>query len=69
MLDDDIHTELRDLARHRGAAIGEVASQLLRRALHPDPVIVLERGVPVFRRTPGSAEVSLETVLAAEDDE
>lgn len=69
MLDDDVHAELREIASHRGAAIGQVVSQLVRQALHPEPPIVLENGIPVFRSTPGHPGVSLDAVLAAEDDE
>lgn len=47
-LDDDILHALRTLARERGRSLGDVATELIREALRPDPGDRYVSDFPVF---------------------
>ena len=68
-IDDDVLAAVRALARADGRSLGEVLTELARRGLAPsDPRLDEERGLPVFRVTPGARPLTDEMVAAALDE-
>ncbi len=67
-LDDDVLAASRELARMRGESVGSVVSSLVRRALRPASVEVVD-GLPLIRANPDSPLITSEDVRAALDDE
>ncbi|MGH7550506.1 MAG: CopG family transcriptional regulator [Gemmatimonadota bacterium] len=68
-IDDDVLSAARSLARARGATIGEVISDLARRALRPKIPDAREMGFPVFQVSPKAPPITLEMVKQALEDE
>jgi hypothetical protein len=68
-IDDDVLDAARELAKSRGSSIGQVLSDLARRALTPKRAPAVRNGVPLMpRRPPGSPRPSLETVNRLRDE-
>ncbi len=62
-LDMDILQAARELARAQRATMGQVVSDLVRRALMPSgPATRTRNGVPVLPRRAGAAKVTLQQV-------
>lgn len=68
-LADDVYRALKSLADAEERTIGEVASELIRRGLRPQPRIRHVRGLPVFDVADDSPPITLEMVKRALDDE
>lgn len=63
-IDDDILAAARAIADQRGRSVGEVVSDLCRRALIPEPAAgtVMRNGIPLFPLRPDAKPVTLELV-------
>lgn len=63
-IDDDVLAAARALADQRGRSVGEVVSELCRRALMPEPSTAggTRNGVPLFPLRPDAKPVTLEFV-------
>jgi hypothetical protein len=68
-LDDDVLRAARSLADEEGLSLGSVVSELLRRALAPDPHTRYRDGFPVFRVSEGAPPITPEMVERALSDE
>jgi hypothetical protein len=67
-IDDDVLTAAKAIARHERRSIGEVVSDLARRALvRPGPAVT-RNGVPLLTRRDEHEFVTLETVNALRDE-
>ena len=67
-IDDDVLAAAKAIASQRNQTLGEVVSELARKALRPPVSAAVRNGVPLLpMRTPG-AIVTLETVNALRDD-
>lgn len=68
-IDDDVLTAAKALAQQQHKSIGEVVSELARRALRPSSQTPAERnGVPLLPAPVGKAVVTLEIVNALRDE-
>ncbi|MDT8367642.1 MAG: CopG family transcriptional regulator [Longimicrobiales bacterium] len=67
-LDDDVLHALRSLARERGRSLGDVATDLIRAALRPDPGDAYVRGFPVFQVREDAPPLTSERVADALDE-
>ena len=63
-IDDDILAAARALAEQRGRSVGDIVSELCRRALLPEPSapMATRNGVPLFPLRPDAKPVTLELV-------
>jgi hypothetical protein len=68
-IDDDLLQMARDLARQRGATMGQVVSELIRRAVEPQQPVRMRNGVPLFAPKPGAKKPSLDLVNRLRDGE
>lgn len=69
-LDDDVMLAARDLATHQGRTIGEVVSDLLRKALKPpENALQFRNGIMLLPNREGAPPVTLELVNRLRDDE
>jgi len=65
-IDDDVMQRIKTLAQARRLPVGRLVSELLRNQLK---MTMTERsGLPVFVPPPGSRPITMEDVLAAEDE-
>ena len=67
-LDDDVLIAARAIARQQHRSIGEVISELARRALHRPQSSMTRNGIPLLPRGDDRAVVTLETVNALRDE-
>jgi hypothetical protein len=67
-LDDDLVLVARQLARRRGATMGEVVSQLARQALESKAAPKMLNGVPLFVSKAGAGKPSLALVNRLRDE-
>jgi hypothetical protein len=67
-IDDDVVRAAEKLAREQDRTVGEVISDLARRALPAEPEIVYQNGFPLLPSRPGVV-VTLELVNALRDEE
>jgi hypothetical protein len=67
-LDDDGLIAARAIARQQHRSIGEVVSDLARRALHRPQSSTTRSGIPLLPRHGGQAVVTIETVSALRDE-
>jgi negative regulator of replication initiation len=67
-IDDDVLHAAKAIAEQQNRSIGEVVSDLARRALRPAQAPKSRNGVPLLPRTDSKASVTLETVNALRDD-
>jgi hypothetical protein len=63
-LDDDVLIAARAIAQQQHRSIGEVVSNLARRALHRPQSSMRRNGIPLLPRNADGAVVTLETVNA-----
>ncbi len=67
-IDDDVLHVAREMAKSRGASVGQILSELARRALEPKRAPALRNGVPLMPRRPkGSPRPTLELVNRLRD--
>ena len=67
-LDDDLVHTAKQLARQRGATMGEMVSQLMRQGLEPKNPPRVRNGVPLFAPKPGAKKPSLELINRLRDE-
>ena len=67
-LDDDLLQVAKQLARQRGATLGQVISELARQALEPKSPPRLRNGVPLFAPKPGAKKPHLDLVNRLRDE-
>lgn len=68
-IEDDVLRAVRSLADERQTSLGEVVSDLLRRALAPEPRTSYRDDVPVFQVGERASPITPEMVREALDDE
>ncbi|HEY7388860.1 MAG TPA: hypothetical protein VH640_10145 [Bryobacteraceae bacterium] len=61
-IDDDLVAMARDLARQRKATMGQVVSELIRKAVAPQGQARIRNGVPLFVPKRGARKPNLELV-------
>jgi hypothetical protein len=68
-IDDDVLAAARSLAEYQGKSIGEVISELARKALTPiDPAPTYRNGIRLFPIQPGARIVTMELVNRLRDE-
>lgn len=67
-IDDDVLTAAKSIARQQRKSVGEVVSDLARRALHPARASKSRNGVPLLPVSNPNAVVTLEVVNALRDE-
>jgi hypothetical protein len=67
-LDDDIVMVAKQLAKHRRLTMGQVISDLARRALEPNAQAKTRNGVLLFTPKPGARKPSLALVNRLRDE-
>ena len=68
-IDDDVLAAARDLAIHQRRSVGQVVSELMRRALRPPPTEVRTRnGIPLLPLREDARPVTLEMVNRLRDE-
>ena len=68
-LDDDLAHVAKQLASQRGMTMGQVVSELVRKALEPKAAPRMRNGVPLFTPKPGARKPHLALVNRLRDDE
>ena len=68
-LDDDLVHAAKQLARQRGATMGQVVSQMIRQGLEPRNPPRVRNGVPLFVPKPGAPKPDLALVNRLRDEE
>ena len=66
-LDDDLAHVAKQLASRRGMTMGQVVSELVRKALEPKAASRMRNGVPLFTPKPGSRKPHLALVNRLRD--
>jgi len=67
-IDDDVLVAVKAIAQQQHRSIGEVVSDLARRALHRPSPPAVRNGIPLLPRQSDQAVVTLETVNALRDE-
>ncbi len=68
-IDDDVLNAAKAIARQQRRTVGEVVSELARRALHrPAPAASTRNGVPLLARRDDGTMVTLDIVNALRDE-
>ncbi len=67
-IDDDILIAAKAIARQQGRSVGDVVSDLARRALRRPEPVVHRNGITLLPRGDDGAVVTLETVNALRDE-
>lgn len=67
-IDDDVLIAARALALQQHRSLGEVVSDLARRALHRPQAPTVRNGIPLLPLSDDKAVVTLETVNALRDE-
>lgn len=67
-IDDDVLTAAKALARQQRRSVGEVLSDLARRAIRPPKAGGQRNGVPLLTPQPNTPLVTLELVNALRDE-
>jgi hypothetical protein len=68
-IDDDLMAMAKDLASQRRTTIGQVVSELIRKAVAPQPQARIRNGVPLFVPKRGARKPNLELVNRLRDAE
>ena len=69
-LDDNVIQAAKELAALEGKTIGQVVSELLRKALEPAPsTLRVRNGVPLLSRRPGAPVMTMDFVNRIRDDD
>jgi hypothetical protein len=67
-IDDDVLIAAKAIAQQQHRSLGEVVSDLARRALHRPQAPVARNGIPLLQRGDSQAVVTLDTVNALRDE-
>ena len=67
-IDDDVLAAAKAIARQERRSVGEVVSDLARRALYRPAPPTMRNGIPLLPRSNDKAVVTLETVNALRDE-
>lgn len=67
-LDDDLVLVARQLAQQRGMTMGQILSELARKALETKPAPRMRNGVPLFVPKPGAKKPHLALVNRLRDE-
>lgn len=67
-IDDDVLIAAKAIAKQQNRSLGEVLSDLARRALRRPPSSEMRNGIPLLPRRDGQVVVTLETVNALRDE-
>ena len=67
-IDDDVLVAARAIARQEGRSLGDVVSDLARRALRRPEPLAVRNGLTLLARGDDQSVVTLETVNALRDD-
>jgi hypothetical protein len=67
-IDDDVLVAARAIAKQQNRSLGEVLSDLARRALRRPQSSAMRNGIPLLPRRDSRAVVTLETVNALRDE-
>ena len=68
-IDDDLVNVAKDLARQRHITMGQIVSELIRKAIAPASHAITRNGVPLFTPKPGARKPNLELVNRLRDSE
>jgi len=68
-LDEDLILVVKQLAEQRRMTMGQIVSQLVRKALEPQETPRVRNGFPLFTPVPGAAKPSLPLVNRLRDEE
>ena len=68
-LDDDVLQAAKELAALRGKTAGQIASELMRRALEPARSVKVRNGVPILPRKPGARLITTADVRRWVDED
>jgi hypothetical protein len=68
-IDDDLVQVARDLARQRRATMGQIVSELIRKAVAPAARPTTRNGVQLFAPKPGAKKPNLQLVNRLRDSE
>lgn len=68
-LEDDVLRAAKSLARERGISLGEVVSELVRKALRPAPPTAYDAGFPTFVVREDAPTITPEMVRSALEDD
>ena len=68
-LDDDLVLIAKELALRRGMTMGQIVSDMFRRALEPSTSARVRNGVPLFIPNKGAAQSSMALVNRLRDGE
>lgn len=68
-LDEDLILVVKQLAEQRHSTMGQVVSQLMRKALEPQGKQRVRNGVPLFTPVAGASKPSLALVNRLRDEE
>ncbi len=67
-IDDDVLVAAKAIAQQQGRSLGEVVSELARRALHRPAAPETRNGIPLLPRSSDGAVVTLDLVNALRDE-
>jgi hypothetical protein len=67
-IDDDVLSAAKAIARHRNQSIGQVVSELARKALRPPAASTERNGIPLLAVRQPNAIVTLDIVNALRDE-
>jgi hypothetical protein len=68
-IDDDVLQTAKELAAGRGKTMGQVLSDLARKALEPKTSYTTRNGVPIIPHRPGAPRLTVEDVERLLDEE
>ena len=67
-IEDDVLLAAKEIARHRGVAVGKVLSDLVRQAMTRQPACAARGDVPLFPVQPDAGVATLELVNRLRDE-
>jgi hypothetical protein len=68
-LDEDLILVAKQLAQQRRSTMGQIVSQLVRKALEPQQTSPVRNGIPLFTPVAGAGKPSLSLVNRLRDEE
>ncbi len=67
-IDEDLMLAAKQMAVQRGNTIGQVVSQLIRKAMEPQASPSMRNGIPLFTTVPGAVKPSLALINRLRDE-